>query len=243
MAPPPSRHANLLDCLTAYLETQDPRRASSANKLLIEQYGQESKLFHKLELQYGVPVIKSTLKRHGRSEGDVCRRDDDIYDRLTDSQQYTGAHRHRFGADGIGLGLAGRDRIVKGGGNVHLHVQDHGYTGSTNANTDAIFSCPSQYLVRSDTAPRRQPAQRPNDESPPIFDRLTDSALYTGAHKFRFDQTGKGRGLNGRDAAIGSVRKPGWHKYEGDTNTGTDYVFLCPSEFLQRTATNTTLKR
>ena len=32
-----------------------------------------------------------------------------------------------------------------------------------------------------------------------IFDRLTDSRLYTGAHKFRFDETGRGLGLDGRE--------------------------------------------
>ncbi|GIL45782.1 hypothetical protein Vafri_2928 [Volvox africanus] len=32
-----------------------------------------------------------------------------------------------------------------------------------------------------------------------IFDKLTDTTLYTGAHKHRFDETGKGRGLAGRD--------------------------------------------
>ncbi len=33
-----------------------------------------------------------------------------------------------------------------------------------------------------------------------IFDKLTDSKLYTGAHKARFDKDGKGRGLDGRDS-------------------------------------------
>ena len=41
-----------------------------------------------------------------------------IFDRLTDSSQYTGAHRHRFDAHGRGKGLAGRDRIAKGHGTV-----------------------------------------------------------------------------------------------------------------------------
>ncbi len=31
-----------------------------------------------------------------------------------------------------------------------------------------------------------------------IFDRLTDSSQYTGTHKHRFDETGKGRGKAGR---------------------------------------------
>jgi ssDNA-binding Zn-finger/Zn-ribbon topoisomerase 1 len=36
-----------------------------------------------------------------------------------------------------------------------------------------------------------------------IFDRLTDSSQYTGAHKQRFDSSGRGRGMAGRDAASG----------------------------------------
>lgn len=33
-----------------------------------------------------------------------------------------------------------------------------------------------------------------------IVDRLTDSSKYTGTHKHRFDDTGRGRGLVGRDS-------------------------------------------
>jgi hypothetical protein len=31
-----------------------------------------------------------------------------------------------------------------------------------------------------------------------IFDKLTDTSLYTGAHKARFNADGKGKGLAGR---------------------------------------------
>lgn len=31
-----------------------------------------------------------------------------------------------------------------------------------------------------------------------IFDKLTDPNLYTGAHKNRFDENGKGKGIDGR---------------------------------------------
>eukprot|EP00198_Chlamydomonas_reinhardtii_P001216 XP_001690551.1 predicted protein [Chlamydomonas reinhardtii] len=39
-----------------------------------------------------------------------------IFDKLTDSSLYTGAHKHRFDASGNGRGLAGRDRVTKGHG-------------------------------------------------------------------------------------------------------------------------------
>jgi len=41
--------------------------------------------------------------------------------------------------------------------------------------------------------------------SDPVLDRLTDTSLYTGSHRERFDADGKGRGLAGRDVDPGSV--------------------------------------
>ncbi|KNC96072.1 uncharacterized protein SPPG_08463 [Spizellomyces punctatus DAOM BR117] len=37
-----------------------------------------------------------------------------VFDRLTNSGQYTGTHKHRFNADGSGRGIAGRDSPAKG---------------------------------------------------------------------------------------------------------------------------------
>lgn len=40
--------------------------------------------------------------------------------------------------------------------------------------------------------------------------RMTDTSKYTGTHKLRFDEDGKGRGLEGRDSlAKGSGMAPG----------------------------------
>lgn len=36
--------------------------------------------------------------------------------------------------------------------------------------------------------------------SSPLVDRMTDTSKYTGTHKLRFDEEGKGRGLEGRDS-------------------------------------------
>ncbi len=33
-----------------------------------------------------------------------------------------------------------------------------------------------------------------------VVDRMTDTSKYTGSHKLRFDEEGKGRGLEGRDS-------------------------------------------
>ena len=60
-----------------------------------------------------------------------------------------------------------------------------------------------------------------------IFDRLTDTKLYTGAHKHRFDADGRGRGLEGRDSMPkGAGATPASHAprtaFKGHTNTGSD---------------------
>ena len=47
------------------------------------------------------------------------------------------------------------------------------------------------------------------------MDRLTDTSKYTGSHKQRFDESGRGRGLEGRDTGgMGA-------------GTGTDSVAGC----------------
>ena len=50
-------------------------------------------------------------------------------------------------------------------------------------------------------------------------DRLTDTSKYTGSHKERFDESGKGRGLEGRD----SVAK-GQGMSAGSVASQTSYV-------------------
>ncbi|CEM06711.1 unnamed protein product [Vitrella brassicaformis CCMP3155] len=43
---------------------------------------------------------------------------------------------------------------------------------------------------------------RKSPEKQSIFDRLTDHTQYTGAHKHRFDEGGKGRGIAGREELV-----------------------------------------
>eukprot|EP00947_MAST-08B_sp_MAST-8B-sp1_P001764 g1764.t1 len=75
-----------------------------------------------------------------------------IFDRLTDSSLYTGAHKARFNADGTGRGLGGRDRVVKGGGSHGASrnaTQDaRYYRGSTNTGTNQVFHDSSEFLTR-----------------------------------------------------------------------------------------------
>ncbi|KAJ3379779.1 hypothetical protein HDU84_006415 [Entophlyctis sp. JEL0112] len=44
-----------------------------------------------------------------------------VYDRLTNTQGYTGSHKHRFNADGTGRGIAGRDAPALGAGGVSVY--------------------------------------------------------------------------------------------------------------------------
>jgi hypothetical protein len=128
-----------------------------------------------------------------------------IFDKLTDSAQYTGSHKHRFDDDGKGRGLAGRDSLSKGGvGAYHggavndlsqimrpnLH-QAPAKGASPNAAKDTEMT---------KTAPKKTGVKKKKKDGPSIFDKLTDASLYTGAHKQRFDSSGKGRGLDGRDS-------------------------------------------
>lgn len=203
-----------------------------------------------------------------------------IWDKLTDSSQYTGTHKHRFDANGNGTGLAGRDRVGKGHGYIpgggtadlsqfmrtNLHtsgagsahapmrasmnsydipyvpaeappaIPDRATTPSyaSRGTTPQIYYATARTSVdgqRKDiynfptTGPRnpatqakrpssvgRNPTTRLSDTGMPtrtsdgqrkgsIFDKLTDSSLYTGAHRARFDQAGYGRGKEGRTSA------------------------------------------
>lgn len=66
----------------------------------------------------------------------------------------------------------------------------------------------SRTPVRGSPSPSRRPvgSSTPASASPKkksnIFDRLTDTSTYTGAHKHRFDADGRGRGIAGRDIGV-----------------------------------------
>ena len=112
------------------------------------------------------------------------------------------------------------------------------------------YAQPVQRQQPSRQAPPQQQQQQQQQQQRPrtspkkgnnIFDRLTDSSQYTGAHKHRFDSEGRGRGLEGRDRiATGrgyvgqSPQKDASKQYKGSTNTGSNQVFHDSSQFLMR---------
>ena len=137
-----------------------------------------------------------------------------IFDKLTDTSLYTGTHQHRFDASGAGRGLEGRESVAKGAGGIPpkraidgaqvdlstILRPDPFYSPSTSDSAIAskvLAASPSK--AKSNTAsPKKAAANKPS-----IFDKLTDSSQYTGAHKARFDMNGNGRGMSGRDGASG----------------------------------------
>ena len=105
--------------------------------------------------QVGLSQVRSSAARdHREQQRSGGRRGGgggggNIFDRLTDSSQYTGAHKHRFDRSGKGKGLAGRDRVMKGSGYVSTRTHEgRSYAGSTNTGTDEIFHDSSQFLMR-----------------------------------------------------------------------------------------------
>jgi len=128
-----------------------------------------------------------------------------IFDKLTDASQYTGSHKQRFDADGKGRGLAGRDSLSKGGAGVYHGgaVTDLSQIMRPNLHQSAAKgSSPNAAKATEMTKSGKRTSGSPKKkkDGPSIFDKLTDSSLYTGAHKQRFDSGGKGRGLAGRDS-------------------------------------------
>ena len=122
-----------------------------------------------------------------------------IFDKLTDASLYTGTHQHRFDADGRGRGLDGRDAAPKGHG---VAPKTRTVQGA-NVELSAILRPDAKEYTPALSPPRRSPTGSPKKGGPSIFDKLTDSSQYTGSHKARFDGSGNGRGMAGRDAASG----------------------------------------
>lgn len=113
----------------------------------------------------------------------------DYVDRLTDRSRFTGHHRFRGG------GAAGRGSDGPGGA-----------TGD--------FASVVKRSVSPSPAARRKAQQPPRGVTPTktkgnIFEKLTDHREYTGYHRHRFDEEGKGKGKAGRDTVskgTGSVQ-------------------------------------
>lgn len=105
-----------------------------------------------------------------------------VFDKLTDSSQYTGASKQRFDEDGNGRGLEGRKDVSKAPVNKGLVSKP-----AAKASTEKLAKGSVEKITKS-------------TEKLAVFDRLTNTAGYTGASKQRFDAEGNGKGLAGRDS-------------------------------------------
>eukprot|EP01043_Picozoa_sp_COSAG02_P015456 COSAG02_NODE_660_length_18763_cov_116.476425_7_plen_2551_part_00 len=192
-------------------------------------------------------IVNATAQRvnkSGAQKRHKAKAAGSIFDRLTDTSEYTGAHKMRFDQSGRGRGKLGRQEsqavISDLSQIVGTHKVDHqGLSVRKVASVDAgaqarvktkkrspkasptrqriSQASPSRQRTptrrarsatpetRSASRRRRSPHSAQNRAKTPrsqqgnsIFDRLTDTSEYTGAHKMRFDQSGRGRGKLGR---------------------------------------------
>lgn len=147
-----------------------------------------------------------------------------IFDKLTDTKLYTGAHKARFDDNGVGRGAAGRDIGEDKTKNLSTlvsrdpAVQKRGVTLSTEAmdatskpgkkfaegrSSQKNLSSPSKttsLATKPRTIPTKQPKAESGKKDSNVFNRLTDTKGYRGTHAQRFDESGKGRGIEGRDS-------------------------------------------
>jgi hypothetical protein len=116
-----------------------------------QQQIQQQRLLQQQRQQYAAPQQPFRTTTPQSSSPSKKKGGGNIFDRLTDTSQYTGAHKHRFDADGRGRGLAGRDRIATGRGYIGSSPSANGgkvYKGSTNTGTNEVFHDSSQFLMR-----------------------------------------------------------------------------------------------
>ena len=88
-----------------------------------------------------------------------------IFDRLTDTSLYTGAHKHRFDADGRGRGIAGR---TDGTGGIkdlsqitRPHLHPDAMAGAHKEKTRPAMRAPSPMMRAHSPAPRRAASAQP----------------------------------------------------------------------------------
>ncbi|KAI8852913.1 p25-alpha-domain-containing protein [Chytridium lagenaria] len=139
---------------------------------------------------------------------------DAVLDRLTDTTAYTGTHKSRFDENGNGRGLAGRDTGSKTDRLDKLVSRNDSTTPTIppiSARLEIIATTPKKPTNRSIHGSSTSIASVGKSTGSSVFDRLTNSNGYTGTHKLRFNASGTGRGLAGRD----SIPKNGVGVYRG----------------------------
>ena len=132
--------------------------------------------------------------RHGNTKPEDSTQS--IYERLNNPANFTGASRNRFDSNGKGRGKAGWDS-----GEIHsfedvLRQNQRKSTMVGGGSSDRIAD------ERKETSDMIVASHRPRSVSIPkqnsdIYERLNDPSGFTGTHQHRFDEEGKGRGIEG----------------------------------------------
>lgn len=93
-----------------------------------------------------------------------------VFQRLTDTKSFSGAHKHRFSADGVGLGLDGRrddtlsQRVIAGQGMITRDIEPE-------------IDCPHRPALAFESRPASATprARRSDDAVPEVYQRLAKS--------------------------------------------------------------------
>ncbi|KAI9095929.1 p25-alpha-domain-containing protein [Phlyctochytrium arcticum] len=175
-------------------------------------------------------VIGTIMKKGGGPIATgTTPKNDAITDRLTDTSKYTGTHKLRFDEAGRGRGAEGRDRAsatdqlskitnreetsVRG---LPMSIDPQEKDKTSKRSHSNLATASSDRLDQSSSKPKStkkgsntnlasksSPAAKSEEytaKGGSVFDRLTDSNQYTGAHKHRFNADGSGKGIVGRDS-------------------------------------------
>eukprot|EP01052_Picozoa_sp_SAG31_P026833 SAG31_NODE_2461_length_5657_cov_31.641778_2_plen_325_part_00 len=130
------------------------------------------------------------------------RRSETTFQKLQDPQLYTGTHRP--GVDRLAI-----DQQPVPGTTYELQKYKQ-YVPATKGDVSRMWRTPSKVVKtafvdgKNDGARSRMNSKtkaKSKKDNDKLYARLTDSSLYTGSHKHRFDSHGRGRGLQGRDRA------------------------------------------
>ena len=182
----------------------------------------------------GRPKAKREARRRkGQPESSTPGAAPSFVSRLTDTTQFTGAHKMRFDATGRGRGIRGRrDSVapvhdmaawtrsnlnpdkgsVPAAGPLVLAVVEEGVPPERNGQAPQLDGAQKKKKKRKSPKKKTKPAARKAaaktkaaSATPSFVSRLTDTTQFTGAHKMRFDASGRGRGVRGRRDSVAPV--------------------------------------
>jgi len=192
----------------------DPKLYTGSHKNRFDENGRGKGIdgrADRVELDGYVDGFKK--KKDSTSKTTTSKKSPAIFDKLTDPKLYTGSHKSRFDENGKGLGVnvvVDKEKIsdLSDITRPNLHV----------APTKSPSKSSTTSTKSSTTSLRKSPSKKSNNGAN-IFDKLTDPSKYTGTHKNRFDDGGKGRGKAGRSDQVKADGYVNGYKHSGSYDT------------------------